>query len=149
MQASEQKQNVAAQHAVGFMHMANGFKAFSSLFTPPSNNFQPKLNDDGTFNWNVGSLAITMEYYEELNVGWRNILNGIDGEFFYADWIYLEGDQALGGESGRITCFKKDVFLRWDSIKTKRQPGSRIASGIPGKPPPEPMSAIFFWPISM
>ena len=111
------KQDPYAQMAVGFMHMANGFKAFSSFFTPPSNNFLAKLNDDGTFNWNVGGLAITMEYFEEQNVGWRVILNGTDGEFFYADWIYLEGEQALGGESGQITCFKKvttEVDALWE-----------------------------------
>ena len=46
-------------------------------------------------------------------------------------------------------CFRKEVFLRRVSIKTTLQSGSRIASGIPGKPPPEPMSAISLCEIFM
>jgi len=44
--------------------------------------------------------------------------------------------------SCRVASLRNNAFLRWDSIRSILQSGRSTAIGIPGKPPPEPMSAI-------
>ena len=117
--AMQQSSNPHAQAAVMWLNLANSFKSYSAFYTPQDNlNKLFKTNDEWTSTWMVDALQITMDYFEDaLSYGWQIFLNGTDGEFTYADWLYMEAEQNIDDSYGQLKVYKPvttEVAMQWD-----------------------------------
>ena len=117
--AMQQSNDPHARAAVMWVNLANSFKSYSMFYTPKENFSKLfKSNDDWPKTWNIDALQVTMDYFEDaVNFGWEIFLSGTDGEFTYANWLYMEAEQNIDNGNGVLKVYKPvttEVGMQWD-----------------------------------
>jgi hypothetical protein len=116
-----QSQDMHAHMAVTYVGLANSFSAYGGLFAPPARALC-SVNRDGewTYTWSDGLLTVTLNITEtSTHYYWKIYFDGTQGNVTYNDFLYIEAEQTIDGNSGSMTLYDPELtelscFWQWN-----------------------------------